>query len=87
MNDVIDLRTRLVYASLSDHELVRQLEEARTGVFSHAHPDTRDRWVPPPRHGTRPWLPAASTDDAAHAVGVSHQPSEWATDDPSYYLG
>jgi hypothetical protein len=60
VDDVIDLRTRLIYASLEDDDLVRQLREAMTGTP--AVIDVRD--VPrPPR------------------------PSEWAVDDPSYYLG
>lgn len=60
VDDVIDLRTRLIYASLEDDDLVRQLREAMTGAPTVI--DLRD--VPRPQ-----------------------QPSEWAVDDPSYYLG
>jgi len=32
VDDAVDLRTRLIYASLEDDDLVRQLREAVTGV-------------------------------------------------------
>jgi hypothetical protein len=45
VDDAVDVRTRLIYASLEDADLVRQLREAMTGVP--AVIDLRD--VPGPR--------------------------------------
>lgn len=122
MDDVIDRRTRQIYASLADHELVRQLEEARLAAAQRQH-GSHAAALRRGRHralGTRPWVPAVSlggdelvnadvtaSGDQAHvidlrepaegATGVNvtaaaglvgrQRPSEWATDDPSYYLG
>jgi hypothetical protein len=60
MDDVIDLRTRLIYASLQDDDLVRQLEEARTA----ADRQPARRLVPAPVQrpaGTRPWVTRPTT--------------------------
>jgi hypothetical protein len=127
MDDVIDRRTRQIYASLADHELVRQLEAARVAAAQREHRPQRASAQPGPHRalGTRPWVPAGpveasdrghddstAPDEQAHVVDlragarpsttvdvtadvtasslqvlVRHQPSEWAMDDPSYYLG
>jgi hypothetical protein len=77
MDDVIDLRTRLIYASLADHELVRQLKEARAGA---------------PRPVTQGWTVDLRESRVAAVItppsaAAGQHPSEWATDDPSDYLG
>ena len=126
MDDVIDRRTQLIYASLADHELVRQLEEARRAAAQRKRPrQPLTASMTQGRHralGTRPWVaaPAAQDDDLvgadvaasgepAHVIDLTgaaghpttvdvtapavqvlvgrQQSSEWAADDPSYYLG
>lgn len=121
MDDVIDRRTRQIYASLADHELVRQLEEAHLAAAQRKHQPRTGSVRGRHALGTRPWVPApplagndlvnadvTSPDEQAHVIDlreprtqgttvdvtarsvqvpVRHQPSEWATDDPSYYLG
>ncbi|HET8614216.1 MAG TPA: hypothetical protein VFL94_01740 [Actinomycetales bacterium] len=132
MDDVIDLRTRLIYASLEDDDLVRQLEEARSAAAQRDRstaattPGSRRSGTVAGQHrptGTRPWVTPAQSrqdDDLMHADVTSSGPeehvvdvresqsppvtvdleaptvsafvvqqrsSEWAADDPSYYLG
>jgi hypothetical protein len=60
VDDVTDLRTRLIYASLEDDDLVRQLREAMTRAP--AVIDLRDVWGP-----QRPseW----SADDPSYYLG------------------
>jgi hypothetical protein len=103
VDDASDLRTRLIYASLQDDDLVRQLQEAAlrtrrgpsaaTGGGSAGGPGGNA-----PARGSRPWpVPGArdvidltDTRETAVPTGVAARvprPSEWSVDDPSYYLG
>jgi hypothetical protein len=61
VDDASDLRTRLIYASLQDDDLVRQLQEAqRTRRRRSAAPGGGSTNVPAPARGSRPWpVPAA----------------------------
>jgi hypothetical protein len=123
MDDVIDRRTRLIYASLADHELARQLEEAHLAA-QRGPSRPHAAYSGPGRHralGTRPWVSVEpvehdalqdadvrSSREGAHVIDLTEpthvttvdvtapavrvvvgrqRPSEWATDDPSYYLG
>jgi hypothetical protein len=64
MDDVIDLRTRLIYASLSDVELVRELEQARADAAARTRPRSAERRLPSRSHGTRPWLTTVTPAEA-----------------------
>lgn len=83
MDDAADLRTRLIFASLEDDELVRQLREGQVTAAPAGRPphgtviDVRD----PMDVQARPW-PAS-----ARPAAPGHRSSEWSVDDPSYYLG
>lgn len=62
MDDVIDRRTRLIYASLADRELVRQLEEAHRAATQHrrSRPRAASATVRQRPVGARPWVPTPS---------------------------
>jgi hypothetical protein len=84
VDDVADVRTRLIYASLEDDELVRRLRAAQRSA-AHVGPAVEDGVVDVRDtvqvHGTRPW------PTARKQVTDRHPSSEWCLDDPSYYLG
>lgn len=86
MDDVSDLRTRLIYASLADDELVQQLREAErlAARQGQRHPAAEDRVVDVRDvvEVTRPWSTRPHEQTACR-----HRASEWSADDPSYYLG
>jgi hypothetical protein len=60
VDDVTDVRTRLIYASLEDDDLVRQLREGMTGAGTVI--DLRD--VKPPQRPSE-W----SVDDPSYYLG------------------
>lgn len=64
MDDVIDLRTRLIYASLSDVELVRELEQARAAAVARTRPRSADQRPQSHPQGTRPWLTTVAPAEA-----------------------
>jgi len=66
MDDVIDLRTRLIYASLQDEELVQQLLAARAAAGRSAVPGPTAAQRQP--SGTRPWLATVAPQQAADLV-------------------
>jgi hypothetical protein len=87
VDDVTDLRARLIYASLEDDELVRRLRQAqRAAVRADRRGRTPEDRVIDVREVvgakvTRPW------PTPQHQAASRHRSSEWSADDPSYYLG
>jgi hypothetical protein len=76
VDDVTDVRTRLIYASLEDDELVRQLREAQRTAARR-----RGR-------GVRAQAEVVDVRDVADLEAAGHhRSSEWSVDDSSYYLG
>jgi hypothetical protein len=73
MDAVIDLRTRLIYASLQDDDLVRQLAEAREAAAERDRSTTtasRSIGTVAGRRratGTRPWVASHEADDLMDA--------------------
>jgi hypothetical protein len=78
MDDVIDLRTRLIYASLQDEELVHQLLTARAAASrgSVAGPTAAHR----PPSGTRPWLATIAPPQASDLMDTDVTATD---DDPN----
>ena len=77
VEDVTDVRTRLIYASLEDDELVRQLREAQRIAARR-----RGRGV----GGSQAQVVDVRDVADLEAAGP-HRPSEWSVDDSSNYLG
>jgi hypothetical protein len=72
MDDVIDLRTQLIYASLQDDDLVRQLQEARAAARQRAS-GSAPAGASSRRHaasGTRPWVTPAAPPAADDIMGA-----------------
>jgi hypothetical protein len=85
VDDVTDLRARLIYASLEDDELVRRLRQAQRAAVPAGRRAPDDRAIDVREvvevKVTRPW------PTPQHQAASRHRSSEWSADDPSYYLG